>query len=136
MRKIIKTPLAVTIGTTLFAGLSSPAINADTNLLIEVNPFAMKQLSGGYMQTAEADAEQAGAMKMKDGSCGEGKCGDKMAGKPAKAKEGQCGDKKSDGAAQADEMKKGKEGKCGDKKTDGEVKAKEGSCGDKKANDQ
>ncbi len=47
------------------------------------NPFGMQKLDGGY-QLAQANQ---GAVKKKDGKCGEGKCGASM--KPA--------DKKADG---------------------------------------
>ncbi|MDD2770161.1 MAG: hypothetical protein PHT19_15655 [Methylococcus sp.] len=60
------------------------------------NPFAMKVLSASS-QVAESGE------KMKDGKCGEGKCGDKrkaetQARTANKAKEGNCG---------ADKMKEG-----------------------------
>ena len=110
MKQKNKAPLTLTIGTTLFSGLIATAIDAKTHIEVAANPFAMTELSGGYMQTAEAETEQEGDMKMKDGSCGEGKCGGKK----------------------NETMSKGKEGKCGDKKADVEAKGKEGSCGDKK----
>jgi len=43
----------------------------------EVNPFALSELSSAYMQTAEAKPADDAA-KMKDGACGEGKCGAAM----------------------------------------------------------
>ena len=86
------------------------------------NPFGMTKLSSGYLL---ADAHD----KMKEGKCGEGKCG------ADKKKEGKCGE----GKCGADKMKEGKcgEGKCGaDKKKEGSCggdKMKEGKCGgDKK----
>ncbi|MES2499291.1 MAG: hypothetical protein V4570_02045 [Pseudomonadota bacterium] len=74
------------------------------------NPFAITSLSSGY-QVAEHHDE-----KMKDGKCGEGKCGaEKKEMKDGKCGEGKCGaEKKTD----AKEMKDGKcgEGKCGAEK--------------------
>jgi len=72
------------------------------------NPFAIKKLEAGYQLAAADD-------KMKDGKCGEAKCGaDK------KKAEGNCGaNKKKDGSCGADKKKDGKcgEAKCGaDKK--------------------
>ena len=59
----------------------------------DVNPFALSELNSAYMQTAEAKPADD-ASKMKDGACGEGKCGAAMM-KPApasdkKAIEGKC----------------------------------------------
>ena len=77
-------PIAAAIGTTFVVSLAaSPIANA-----VE-NPFAVNELSGGYM-VAEHEAE---------GKCGEGKCGGekkegkKEAGKEAEGKcgEGKCG---------------------------------------------
>jgi uncharacterized low-complexity protein len=112
MKKINKTAFAV--GTSVVAGLCSTMVNANNN------PFGMSELSSGYMNIAEADVELEGAKKMKDGACGEGKCGNKMSGteEKAKAKEGKCG-----------------EGKCGDKKKD-KTKAVEGKCGEGKCGDK
>jgi uncharacterized low-complexity protein len=59
------------------------------------NPFGMQQLDSGYIQLAEAKAQ--------DGKCGEGKCGG------SKAEEGKCGEGKCGGS-------KAKEGKCGEGK--------------------
>jgi uncharacterized low-complexity protein len=81
MKKIQKTPLAVTLGTTLLSGLA--AVNAHAASVLDgENPFALHELSSGYMQTAEAESsketkEQADMKKM-EGACGEGKCGAQM----------------------------------------------------------
>jgi uncharacterized low-complexity protein len=64
------------------------------------NPFAMQVLPGSLVM-AEAGA------KMKDGKCGEGKCGGKM---------------KTESEAAAKDMGKTKEGNCGANKM------KEGGC--------
>lgn len=109
MKKSHKSPLALTLGTTLLA-MGSSLVQADTTVST-TSPFAMTELSQGYMQFAEAEAPAA-EMKKKDGSCGEAKCGankmSKEAPADAKATEGKCGGKNMD-------MKE-TEGKCGSKK--------------------
>lgn len=91
MKKINKTPLALAMGASLLPSLAINIAHAETN------PFALSELSSGYMQTAEAKTDAAGADKMKDGACGEGKCGAAMAKKPADkvAPEGKCAGSKS-----------------------------------------
>ncbi len=84
MKSYSKTPLAIALGATLLPLAAGAG---------EVNPFALTDLHGGYLLTAEAKTDQ-GAAKMKDGACGEGKCGASM--------------KKADPAAE----KKAMEGKC------------------------
>ena len=101
MKNLNKTAFAV--GTSIVAGFSSTAAVAIDN------PFEVTELSSGYMSMAEADSDQDEGMKAKDGSCGEGKCGNKTGDAEEKAKEGSCGDKKMDEG-------KSMEGKCGDKK--------------------
>ena len=82
-KKTLK-PIAAVLGTTFVISLSaSPIVQAAEN------PFALNDLSGGYMVAEE-------------GKCGEGKCGEKEG-------EGKCGEEKEG------EGKCG-EGKCGDKK--------------------
>jgi uncharacterized low-complexity protein len=73
------------------------------------NPFAAKQLSGGY-QLAQAD-------KKMDGKCGEAKCGaDKAKAKAADKKaDGKCGEAKC-GADKAKAADKKADGKCGEAK--------------------
>ena len=115
MKKSNKTPLALAIGGTLVSGLTSTAIQADTFSEIDANPFALTELSAGYMQTAEADSEKDGSMKMKDGSCGEGKCGGAMAkGSEEKTAEGKCAGNKP--MPKMDKSDKNTEGKCGGSK--------------------
>ncbi|MGR8929670.1 MAG: hypothetical protein ACU836_03450 [Gammaproteobacteria bacterium] len=83
MKKIQKTPFAIAMS----ASLLPFAANA---METDANPFAFSDLNSGYMQTAEAD--KSGDSKMKDGACGEGKCGGQMM-KPStdtKAMEGKC----------------------------------------------
>jgi len=87
MSKTTMTPAAAVIGAALVGSLSAVNVaHADSN------PFAAEQINGGYLMLAG------------EGSCGEGKCGDKGDG------EGKCGSK--DG-------KDGAEGKCGEGKCGG-----------------
>ena len=96
------TTLSIAAGTAFVASLAMGSI---ANAAEGANPFAMNELSSGYMQLAE-------------GKCGEGKCGGKKA-KMKKDGEGKCGEGKCGGDKK--KMKKDGEGKCG-----------EGKCGGKK----
>jgi uncharacterized low-complexity protein len=107
--KSTKKPLAIAVGAAFVTTLAGTSVaNAAEN------PFAMSELSGGYMV-----AESHGP----EGKCGgekkaaeEGKCG----GEKKTAEEGKCGEGKCGG-----EKKAAEEGKCGgEKKT-----AEEGKCG-------
>ncbi len=116
MKKIHKTPFAIAMGASLLP-LTANVAQAETN------PFALSELGSGYMQTAEAKPDQAGTEKMKDGACGEGKCGASM------MKQGAAG-----AAGAAD--KKAMEGKCAGNKpapapapAAGDAKKMEGNCG-------
>ena len=103
-------PLAATLGAAVVASvMSAPVMAAE-------NPFAAKELSGGY-QLAEHHGDKGG-----EGKCGEGKCGE---GKDASGKgaEGKCGEGKcGEGKCGEDKKDKGGEGKCG-----------EGKCGEGKS---
>ena len=103
-------PISLAIGAAFVTSLAAGNVSAETN--VDANPFAMNELSSGYMQLAYGDGKKAEG----EGKCGEGKCGDKKGDK-----EGKCGEKKGD-----------KEGKCGEKKGDKEGKCGEGKCGEKK----
>ncbi len=109
MKAINKTKFA--IGASIIAGLTTGCSTTDSE------PFAQKELSSGYMNEAESAAN-----KVKDGNCGEGKCGGKMAApveKP-KAAEGKCGEGKCGNKAAAPvENAKPAEGKCGEGKCGG-----------------
>lgn len=87
MKKFHKSPLAIAMGVSLLP-LAVTVAQAETN------PFALSELGSGYMQTAEAAPQPAdAAKKMKDGACGEGKCGAAMkqgAAADKKAVEGKC----------------------------------------------
>lgn len=119
---IKKSPLAVAVGTTLFSGLTVAAPQIDGAVGVEGNPFAMTELSNGYMTIAKAD-EKKGAMKMKDGACGEGKCGASMMEKGAleKTSEGKCAGNKQMPDVKKSDMK-GMEGKCGEGKCGSNMK--------------
>ena len=113
MKKIKKTPLSFAIGTSIVASFAS------TNVMATNNPFAMTELSSGYMNLAEAEAD--GDKKM-EGKCGEGKCGGKAKDTEKKA-EGKCGEGKCGGKAKDTEKKV--EGKCGEGKCGGKAKDSE-----------
>ena len=103
-----KKPLAIALGAALVTTLAAtPVANAADN------PFAMSELSSGYMV-----AEMA-----------EGKCGGDKAKSEA---EGKCGEGKCGGAKTEAEAKSTAEGKCGEGKCGGEKKATEGKCGEGK----
>ncbi|MDZ7802924.1 hypothetical protein [Thiohalophilus sp.] len=114
-RKSSKT-LTLALGTAFAASMA--ASNVATAAEAGSNPFAMSELSSGYMQLADSHME---------GKCGEGKCG---GDKDKAKKEGKCGEGKCGG----DKDKAKKEGKCGEGKCGGDkAKAKkEGKCGEGK----
>ncbi|MCF6202292.1 MAG: hypothetical protein L3J59_01280 [Methylococcaceae bacterium] len=113
MKKINKTPLAIAVGGTLLSSLASTAVLAGSNSSVDENPFEISELSSGYMLTAKSDSDEKGSKKMKDGSCGEGKCGSSMMkGSEEKTAEGKCaGDKPMPSMKKSG--KKDTEGKCG-----------------------
>ncbi len=88
MKKIQKTPFALAMSASLLP-FAANAVQTGNN------PFALSDLNSGYMQTAEA--EKDGSSKMKDGACGEGKCGGQMMNKTTdkKAIEAVCAGKKA-----------------------------------------
>jgi uncharacterized low-complexity protein len=102
--------VSLVLGTAFVTSLVATNLSAEINTS---NPFAMNELSGGYMQLA--DANNAGKSDQ------EGKYGDKKSEKEGKCGEGKCGSK--------GEMKKDMEGKCGGKKSDKDGKYGEGKCG-------
>ena len=106
-----KKTLALTLG-----GAMATALTVSPVAHTQENPFGLQKISGAQV-LAEADAKMpeggCSGSKMKEGKCGEGKCGtNKM-----KMKEGGCS-----GAAMPGE--KMKEGGCSDK-------MKEGGCSGK-----
>ena len=133
MKKMNKTPLAAAMGAALISSFAATAVNA------EANPFAMTELSSGYMQLAEMKCgasmgmaqpktaegacagstagSSAGSDKKTEGKCGEGKCSASMkkdAAAASKAKEGSCGTQCAEGMKNC-ETSKAKEGSCGAK---------------------
>ena len=114
---IKKSPLAIAVGTTLFSGFSATNVQADNVANSEDNPFAMTELSSGYMFVAQADKEKKATKKMKDGACGEGLCGAGMMPEGAleKTSEGKCAGNKPMAKEKKADMK-GMEGKCGEGK--------------------
>ena len=145
-KKSTMKPLAAAMGAAFVTSLATaPVANAAEN------PFAMSELSSGYMVASShiegkcGEGKCGGAKATKEGKCGEGKCGMKMMdadgdGKVTKdefnaAHEAMFGkkDKNADGVLDANEMEgKCGEGKCGGAKTTKEGKCGEGKCGGKK----
>ncbi len=126
MKSITLKPLAIALGAAFTAGLSASSASAADN------PFAMKELSSGYMVAGRMGEGSCGgkksegrcgakmkelaklcAQKVKEGFCGEGKCGEGKCGSSLKEK---CANLLLKMAGE-----KAKEGKCG-----------EGKCGNKK----
>ncbi|MGD8526100.1 MAG: low-complexity protein [Thioalkalispiraceae bacterium] len=108
-------PLSIALGTAFAASMAASNI---ANAAEASNPFAMNELSSGYMQVAEG---KCGGQKKTDA---EGKCGGTKTDKEGKCGEGKCGGAK--------EMEKNMEGKCGGKKSEKEGKCGEGKCGGNK----
>lgn len=111
--------LSIAAGTAFVASL---AVGNVANAAEGANPFAMNELSGGYMQLAEAKCGGNKNMtKDNEGKCGgnknkqEGTCGN--AKEMQKNMEGNCGNKK--GMDKDMPMGKGKDGKCGEAKCGG-----------------
>ena len=108
-QKVIKKPLAVALGAVFVTSLAGiPVANAAEN------PFAMSDLSSGYV-VAEMEEGKAKA----EGKCGEGKCGGDKTKKEGKCGEGKCGGDKAETMATEGADKAKKEGKCGEGKCGG-----------------
>ena len=110
-QKSTKKPLAIALGATFVTSLAATPIANATE-----NPFAMSELSSGYM-----------VAEMAEGKCGEGKCG----GDKTKA-EGKCGEGKAMGEGKCGEGKCGGDKATTEEKTMGEGKCGEGKCGGEK----
>ena len=151
-KKTTLKPLAVAMGAAFVTSLAGAGVANAAD-----NPFAMSDLSSGYM-VAESHT------KGMEGKCGEGKCGEKMKSREVKCGEGKCGmksldadgdgnitreefmtgheamfgkmDANGDGTIDAAEQEAGmkmmKEGKCGEGKCGEKMKSMEGKCGGKK----
>ncbi len=110
--KNTKSALLATLGTSLLSGLSASTAHANASSSQTDNPFTLTELSSGYLQVAKSD-DKSGSMKMKDGACGEGKCGSSMMKtNEDKTVEGKCAGNKPMPKAND----KGMEGKCGEGK--------------------
>lgn len=117
-KKLIK-PVSIAVGTAFVTTLAAGNASAE----VDVNPFVMNELSGGYMQLAYGGGESKAKDKEGEGKYGaEGKCGGEKAKKEGKCGEGKCGS----------DMKKNMEGKCGGEKAEKEGKCGEGKCGSSK----
>ncbi len=119
MKKSEKSPFAIALSTSIISGLSATAAQADNLIDTTENPFSLTELSSGYMQTAKADEGDSGSMKMKDGACGEGKCGaGMMESNQEKTVEGKCAGNKPMPTTEKKDM----EGKCGEGKCGASMK--------------
>jgi uncharacterized low-complexity protein len=119
-KKLIK-PVSLAVGTAFVTTLAAGSVSAEA----DANPFAVNELSGGYMQLAYGGGESKGQVKEGEGAGKygtEGKCGGEKAKKEGKCGEGKCGS----------DMKKNMEGKCGGEKAEKEGKCGEGKCGSSK----
>jgi uncharacterized low-complexity protein len=103
-----KKPLAIALGAAFVTTLAAtPAANATAN------PFAMSELSSGYMVAEMAEGKCGSNKKMEEGKCGGDKAG----------KEGKCGANKAMTTEGSDKAKA--EGKCGEGKCGGNKKMME-----------
>ncbi|MGD2076211.1 MAG: low-complexity protein [Gammaproteobacteria bacterium] len=103
--KTVMTPLSAALGAAFVTSLAGTSLaNAAEN------PFAMTELSNGYMVAEQAEGKCGEGKTEAEGKCGEGKteaegkCGGEMKAKEA---EGKCGEGK---------VEKEAEGKCGEGK--------------------
>jgi uncharacterized low-complexity protein len=112
-QKSTKKPLAIALGAAFVTTLAAtPVANAAEN------PFAMSELSSGYMVAEMAEGKCGGEKTMEEGKCGGDKAGATATESADKATaEGKCGEGKCGG-----EKKMDKEGKCGEGKCGGEKK--------------
>ena len=94
--------VALAVSSAFVLSIGATVVNAAEN------PFAIKSLSSGY--------QVADAKEMKDGKCGEGKCGAEMKKEGAaaeKTKDGKCGEGKCGAEMKKEGAKEMKDGKCG-----------------------
>ena len=93
-------PVSLALGTAFALSLGTGIASANQN------PFAMTELSSGYMVADKHEGKCGGekgkdkAKKAMEGKCGEGKCGGEKAKDKAKEKsmEGKCGEGKCGGS--------------------------------------
>lgn len=114
-----KTAIALSVCTAL-AATAGAAVKDES---VEVSPFEMQKLAGGYMVTDSHEGKES------EGACGEGSCG---ATDDKGETEGSCGE----GSCGAADDKGETEGSCGegscgaaDDKDEAEGACGEGSCG-------
>ena len=89
-QKVIKKPLAIALGAAFVTSLAGTSVaNAAEN------PFAMSELSSGYVVAEMEEGKCGGDKTKKEGKCGEGKCG---ADKAKSMTEGKCGEGKCGGS--------------------------------------
>jgi uncharacterized low-complexity protein len=95
-QKATKNSLAIAVGATFATSLAgSPVANAADN------PFAMSDLSSGYMVAEMAEGKCGGDKAKEEGKCGgdktkaEGKCGGDKTKAEGKCGEGKCGGDKA-----------------------------------------
>lgn len=118
MKKLNKTPLALAMGSAVISAFAVP-VNA------EVNPFAISELSSGYMAAADALNN-----KVSESGCGGNTGTDHSTHKPAaaatkdKKTEGSCGEGMCGAMMNSGKMKSGMEHSCG-----AMMKGKDGACG-------
>ena len=118
-KKTTLKPLAVAMGAAFVTSLAGTGVANAAD-----NPFAMSELSSGYMV---AESHEKG----EEGKCGakmkseEGKCGEKMKSMEGKCGEGKCGEKMKSMEGKSGEKMKSMEGKCG-----GKMKSDEGAAGE------
>jgi uncharacterized low-complexity protein len=135
MKKMNRTPLAAAMGAALISTFAAMPVNAESN------PFAMTEMSSGYMQLAEMKCGASmGMPDMAKPKAAEGACaGSKTATEAGKKADGSCGAVCKENMKNCDAAKT-KEGACGEKmKGCGEgmagctemMKSKDGSCGAK-----
>ncbi len=100
-KKTTLKPIVAALGTTFAVSLAaSPIVNAAEN------PFALNELSHGYMVADHGE----------EGKCGEGKCGEN---KETKGEEGKGGEGMDTEGSSDEEKEKKAEGKCGEAKCGG-----------------
>jgi len=119
-RKIAVKPLSVAVGAAFITSLASATVATAAG-----NPFAMTELSSGYMVADSHEGKCGGEKKtMEEGKCGgekakakaEGKCGEGKCGAKREAHEGKCGGEKKtmeEGMGSGEKAKAKEEGKCG-----------------------
>lgn len=117
MKKYNKTQIATAVGSAVLTGLAA-------NVNAETNPFAMTEMSSGYMQVA-VDTHN----KVNEAGCGaaakaDSKAHEKHAGGQVKKAEGSCGAGQCGAMMSGGKMKPGMESSCG-----AMMKGKEGACG-------